>query len=245
MKKAVLGLLMFFVLGCTKDDNANLLDVTLCKKVIVINSNGKEEMTYNYIYDGNKLFKRTESTNNIVFREIRYFYTNNLISQINVDYIDNPFPYNVDYDCYYTYDKVGQLIKEENNMENGIEGNTLITYTFNEDKTITANYYEGSVLSVSNSFTILNNDFVKATKATFAYDDKNSPFKNIIGNNPLISPILPQPNLPFTGTNHNCTKINGTGYSVDCKYEYDLENYPIKVSISDNYNTTETYYFFY
>ena len=236
---------MVFVLGCTKDDKANFSDTTLCKKVIVMDSNGEEMKTYDYTYDGNKLLKRTESTNNIDFKEIRYFYTNNLISHINVDYIDNPFPYYVDYDSYYTYNKTGQLIKEENNMENGIEGNTQIIYAFNEDKTITANYYEGSVLSVSNSFTILNNDFIKATNATFSYDDKNSPFKNIIGNNPLISPILPESNILFTGTNHNCTKINGTGYSVDCKYQYDLENYPIKVSISDNYNTTETYYFFY
>ena len=190
MKKIVLlfAVLSLVMVSCSSDseDNNTNNPILVTQVTQVVEHNGTTQtVTMNFTYDGTKIANQTIVGTN---EQINYSYDGNLISKREY-IIDNELIE----ERYYTYNSNGKLTSYKN-IDYGSSDpyQSIYTYTYNTNGTISFVNEQGYVsTNVTNSFTgmIYLNAEGLATKiensygltTTYTYDDKNCPFKNVLG----------------------------------------------------------------
>jgi hypothetical protein len=256
MKKIILTLATLFVLtSCSKDDPSNptSLDsgLVLLKKMGLTNPQTNVTTSGEFTYDGNKIVQSTLGTAKTV-----YTYTGELITKTNTTFTDATPPQQT----IYTY--------ENNNLKTALLTTTSVgsistnfskktDYQYKTDGTIS--YTEVSKFSVSNLppttitgklyFTSGNltkketeyyngSTVVSRTVVTNEFDNKNNPYKNVLGYNKLLD-------LETNNFTNNITK-SSTQYStivdgvtsptsrreITYTYTYSEKDYPLAASFS-------------
>jgi hypothetical protein len=199
-----------------------------------------------YIYIGNKMDR--VMVNGQLNK--KYYYSGDYITKIE-EYIDNQLRWiNT-----YTYDNnklATQIFVDLNpDPDPNVTSGLKTIYTYNTNNTISYLEYVGTdsvqnSLSGSGIITLLNGQLVKHEFSNgttiITYDDKNSPFKNIIG----FDKLMPSDKFGLYQIN-NCKTIKFYNNSINTYYyEYNEQGYPISSYIINSSGTssniTQYYY---
>ena len=245
MKKLIYLLSVTFLLlqSCSSgEDSSSGSSVILCKKM------GPGNFTIDYVYNGNKIEKTM--INDQILR--KYYYTGNLISKVE-DYIDNQvrvistFTYNNNQlishlIIFYPYpaDPFEPIYAQKTD------------FTHNSNNTISYEIYSGtpteqSTLVNNGTITLINGEIGtvennSGTITNYTYDNKNSPFKNVLG----VDKIIPYPftQCDFDSKKHNLISKNSSdGSSWSLNYQYNNQDYPSS-SVYDNTSVSPRQYFY-
>ncbi|MCX6185353.1 MAG: hypothetical protein NTX74_10115 [Flavobacterium sp.] len=243
MKKKyyILSIVFLIIQSCTSVDSVSNGTI-LVKKKIETNPDGV--FTSIYEYDENKIVSAKLTQNDINLYNISYYtYTGNFITEVKIYNNSNTllgkgiYNYNLD-------NKVSSYIELDYQNNTGRKA----TYTYNPNGTISSSEYEGSLTSQTSLFktktiTFSNgevNSLIEyigsSTKTTyFIYDNKNSPYKNIIGIDKISYVGF---NSNISEINHNViqqTTINNPNNIVfNFQYNYDSNGYPTNKIKSSN-----------
>ena len=231
MKKLLL-LSAFLIFACSSDDNS--IDAVLVEKFELSfidndpNSStfGEQyQSVYSYNYDGNKL---TSIDLEIISEGIE------IPEAIQVQYntanqITSLYLYGGDF-TEYEYDEQGR-ISVYTYVENSSTGQTNSNVTnliYNQDGTVSTLDENGfgttSALDDDGNIVSIKNNDSNEPYYVASYDNKNNPFKNVLGNSFYIW-LNP---LDIGGFNNNVTSLNGVSWS----YSYDSNNYPLTIYTS-------------
>lgn len=234
MKKLIL-LSAFLIYACSSDDSVdNSIDTFLVERFELSfidndqNSSAFGEQyqsVYSYNYDGNKL---TSVDLEIISEGI------DIPEAIQVQYnsanqITNLYLYGGDF-TEYEYDEQGRM-SVYTYVENSSTGQTNSSVTnliYNQDGTVSALDENGFGTTYTlddddNIVSIKNNDSNEPYYVA-SYDNKNNPFKNVLGHSFYIW-LNP---LDIGGFNNNVISLNGVSWS----YSYDSNNYPLTIYTS-------------
>jgi hypothetical protein len=242
------GIVLFFVLMlmCSSCSNSDGTSFGLLVKKIVSNDGNGNKIITDYVYDGNKLV--SISNNNGII--IKYLYTGNLITNTET-YINSQLTYETQY--VYNMDKV-QTIKTIDlydfsehraiytyNIDNTVDivnsKIDLVTATETINSTEKLFYSNGNVMKHIFTF-ISGTQFVSTS--TYVYDEKNNPFKNVLGNSILQNnSINNELSVYRTSSQSGSTSISST-YTTT----YNTANFPTK-RVYHSGNITATYEYFY
>lgn len=250
----------------TDDSNnsSNSDNSALVKTVTTTTSDGdySSVITEEYFYEGNKIERKLEyrsgsyySNSDEVYRTYNYTYTNNKISNVRIYDFDNDLVEEFVFD----YDSNGNLTSY---TEEYFEYSEISSYSFTYDGNYimsceTESYYDNIYYDYTKYTTNSNGDIIygesvqscgfsaerstgeDATIANVEYDSNPSPFKNIEGNNFIITTdasIFAYADL--YGYHNNVTKITWSdydeSYSTDFTYDYNSDNYPRNVQIFED-----------
>ena len=249
MKKLLL-LASLFVFACSSDDSSNTNDDNLNNYKLVetyqysyVNNDPNSdnfgnlyETTASYSYDGNKLLNITISNNNgsgtvnytynennkisgVYFAggdvgEAEYDNQGRLVTWTYTDVDDNPIGNPSISVANFVYNQDGSVVQTWQG-----EGQSTYTYSFDQNDNIT---------------TIINPDAWDGnTEKNYTYDNKNNPFKNILGNSFFIN-IWFKPNISDTGKNNNV--ITAENENNIFFYTYDEDDYPISFNSPNGFN---------
>ena len=208
MKKIVIGIFMVFVVGCSNDDksgNDNNSSTILIKKIITNNG------SYNYLsmfsYNGNKISEIKNYGDYYLSSKEVFTYTGDLITKIIKTEFNFTGPNDdTQTETFLEYDIYGKIILETILYDSGTS--EKIYYNYGQNGTITTTsinniigqnlnypYYPSSTsyafsdnLLVNDTKTIVySNSYEDISNNTYIYDNKNSPYKNIVGFNALFS----------------------------------------------------------
>ena len=246
-----ISFLILILQSCTSSEDINDSNSTsvLIKKKIETTPDGTFTSIYSYTND--KLIKI--SLNNGV-RVANYFYSGDLIERVEVKDNNN----NLISKMTYNYNSNNQIISyiELNYINNtGDRG----VFTYNSNGTISCIEYEGD-LTLQNNQTLtkvisldngevssLSINYSSSTETTnFTYDNKNSPYKNILGINKVSYALIGR----FTSDiNHNIlqytTSGNGYSYQYDYQYTYNSGEYPTTRTETSGGNSDSYIEYFY
>lgn len=225
----------------------------LLTKVIETNSNN-EAITAEFFYNGNKLNYVTDNGNN----KSVFIYTDNLITAIN-SYTDNVLETKDE----YVYDANSRLIehKQYDYTDTG-DVNHLYKFTFvyNSNNTINYELYSivpsagfnslesSGIINLDANQNIISNTDTDAisnevTSYTYTFDDKNNPYKNIVGFE-KIRYSWPSDEIDGSILNNVLNvNINSSSNSITT-YTYNALNFPITSTFSGNGETYNTQYFY-
>jgi hypothetical protein len=234
--------------SCSSSSNNsdNVSSIELCKRQSWVNG------YFDYTYDGNKILTTT-SGGQLAFK---YFYTGDLITKVE-SYASNELIRST----IFTYNNK-QLITEvalfylTDVLEPDSSGYRR-TFSYNSNNTISNVEYVGT-LSLQNTIirtgtiTLINgeeairsylqieNNTIYTTTKTF--DDKNFPFKNVLG----VDKIFPSSNVGFAGRKYNVISVNYNNPSsaYNYNYQYNDQGYPIS-QVSTNGSTSSSCQYFY
>jgi hypothetical protein len=185
MKKLLylFAFLTVFLSSCSSD-NDDSSSLVLLKKYVETLEDGST-FTMNFNYNGNKLLGSTGDFNS----SSTVTYNGNLITKI--EYFNGS---TLTQENIYQYNNNDKLINFKSNEYYSTSGNygTSVDYTYNSDGTVSFSKYSGDLslpltLSSEGYFTFDSHGRVTSAvqdngyTETFTYDDKNSPFKNILG----------------------------------------------------------------
>ena len=244
MKKIIYLISISFLLlqSCSSEDGPNSgSSPILCKKMVL------GTFVFDYIYNGNKIDK---SMLNGQLNE-KYYYTGDFITKKEA-YTDNN---QLRWITTYTYVNgrlATRLFVDLNpSFDPDITSGLKTIYTYIDGDTISyENYFgtatEQNTLSSMGEITLLNGQVVQnegpdgITLAT--YDNKNSPFKNVIG----FDKLNPSNNVVIQG-NNNVITIQYPNNQINTNYyQYNEQGYPISSYIigssGSSSNTTQYYY---
>ena len=250
MKRTYLLLLMIAVtiVSCKKSDNRESIkepeepviddpdnpdngeqpnpETATLLQTIVMTSNGATK-TYTITYQGNtaKIDKIAENGGTFT----TYVYDGEHIQKVYWG-SENSDDYNA-----YSYDGSGRLTKDDNFRSSGEDGVTQLSYSGN--KTIVSGEGVGGMeieLSYdSGNLTgaVLSDEGTVAGEVAITYDDKNAPFKNVVGWKEiryLVGAPLGD-NIGFEdilGAGNNPLKLTGTfgGSNVEVNYVYEFSD---------------------
>ena len=169
----------------SEDDSNNISDVLVTKIIETYEDNST--YTTEYVYSGTKLVSSTDSDG-----EYQLFtYTGNLITKIEYFLSDDT----LDQVETYTYDSSDRLISFVRVFPTDTDWGNKETYTYNTNGTIFVNYYSGDYNSQTNLdqtgvITFLNGEISQIATSDgntddYTYDNKNNPFKNVLGYNKI------------------------------------------------------------
>jgi hypothetical protein len=233
VKQLLLMTLIFSLLSCTKDENVNDSKglILLKKKVITHSINDIE--TFTYEYDRNKIVSL--KTDGGFVRT--YTYTGNQITRIFETSLSG-FQRSIDFT--YIEGKIFSRIEKSSS-----EGTRTIFYTHNTDGSISIKYSGNNGAGIA-KLSMQNGNIIKYENGyntyTYEFDNKNNPFKNVLGFNLLLEPN------DGTFSPNNMTKYGGAGGEGDYyDYKYNNEGYPTEmkkrnVPISGSDRFTQFYY---
>lgn len=235
MRKLFYAFSVFAVLfaSCSSDsDSSSVESAVLLKKVIATDGSGTQ--TTDYHYNGNKVIDGTRSNGS----KNVYYYTGDLITKVAFFESGSTVPSNEE---FITYD-AQQRIVETTIYYYSIGNNALKnTYQHNADGTISYERFTGDSSSqntlIKRGKLFLNaaGEVIKVEhydvdgalleNQVYAYDSKNSPFKNILGFNKLFvhHSMGKWNNIASYGT-YNAANTLSHGYEID--YQYTSSNYP-------------------
>ena len=213
------------------DNNTNT-PVTNNSNNVLIKTIKDSEFKDEYLYNGKKLLSRKFYTKDVLHTTINYIYDGDLITGVKV--YDEPGNVFVAEEVF-TY-KNSQLISKYYIDYQDSKSNSKSEYSYNGNGTITE-LIDGWEKK-STIYTLSNGEIVKAEetfdnktlKYIFRYDDKNSPFKNIIGYTPFLLEDMDE-YLDMGGIKNNITIINTIESNVQEKeiyytYIYNSDNFP-------------------
>ena len=246
-------------------NNSSNSDSSVLVKTITTTTNDGDYsnvITEEYFYEGNKIERKLEyrsgsdySNSNEVYRTYNYTYTNNNISNVkrydSNDELEREYIFNYDSNgklisysnehftygekILYTLDYDGNYILacETVIYDDVVNYNYYTKYTINSNSDLT---FMESVQSCSFSAPLLPSDDDDFGTANVEYDNNPSPFKNVEGNNFILTTeILTYADL--LGYYNNVTKVTFNGgdgtYSILLTYDYNSDNYPRNVQISE------------
>lgn len=260
MKRAfyLLTLTVFLLQACSSSDDNSTESTTLilCKKMIETDPQGT--FTTNYTYNGNKITRANlvVNYNNGSSGEAIAYYTYNgdLISQVEIKINNTLVEKQI-----YNYNQSNQLISftQLNYLD---ETGDKMVYTHNQNGTINSIEYSGDLINQNtvesnNLISFLNGEIsslvenyggtIKTT--TFSYDNKNYPFKNVLGFDKISFAVIGS----FTSEiNHNLIQMiieqNGSSTAtINIEHTYDSNNFPISSTETINGFSDYTYEYFY
>lgn len=219
MKKSIFLLLIFFTLfSCSKDDDNIIKDDSVLVKRIET-SDGSFYTTFTY--EGNMLVKISSSNG---YYQI-YTYTGDLITHVDMYNSANMSRGSEDLEYFnnklYTIKKYGPDGKITGKAE----------FTYNSDESI--------ITCGATKYYLLNGNIVKIEESltnycSYTYDNKNNPFKNIMGiksmNSFYDSEFIGNANNVLTITNPYFINHDETT-QIQYTYEYNSQDYPISQTI--------------
>lgn len=246
MKKSlILIILAVLTISCSSDSSSNqTFSGVLIQKTIQQFTNGSPSITTFYHYNGAKLTSVT--SDDFLYK---YFYSGNLIIKEEI-YHTNDLAYVLDFD----YDPQNRLIQYKReavgpgqifrnvyhyNTDNTISVDEYFIYeTGSEEELTQAKYYMSSAGEIEK---MENYNGTVTETATFTYDSKNNPFKNVLGMDKLLIP---------GGFYSNVIHQVYTGYppevsDVTSEFTYNSDNYPIAMSRTIGTNQDSTMQYFY
>ena len=209
-----------FLQACSSessDNNEN--SIILCKHKVF--SNGS---SWDYSYDGNKILM-VKTGNSIL---LKYYYTGDLITKVE-NYDSNEIVRRIT----FSYNNINQLISEENVYYLPDLTYNKTDYIHNSNNTISFIQYtgapgsysvftSGTIILVNNEENIYQDNF---QTITMTYDNKNSPFKNVLG----VDKLFPTSQVGFGGRYSNPVSVNfsNSNSSNTYQYQYNQQGYPI------------------
>lgn len=209
-----------FLQACSSessDNNEN--SIILCKHKVF--SNGS---SWDYSYDGNKILM-VKTGNSIL---LKYYYTGDLITKVE-NYDSNEIVRRIT----FSYNNINQLISEEAVHYLPDLTYNKTDYIHNSNNTISFIQYTGAPgsYSVFTSGTIIlvnNEENVRQDNfqtITMTYDNKNSPFKNVLG----VDKLFPTSQVGFGGRYSNPVSVNfsNSNSANTYQYQYNQQGYPI------------------
>ena len=246
MKKLLL-LSALFIFACssddssdTNDDNSNNYKLVETYQYSYVNNDPNSnnfgnlyETTASYSYDGNKLLNITIS-NNDGSGTVNYTYNeNNKISGV----------YFVGGDVGEAeYDNQGRLVTwTYTDVDDNPVGNPSIgvaNFVYNQDNSVVQTWSLGSSFTYlfdqnGNITTITNPAWDGNTEKNYTYDNKNNPFKNILGNGFFINAWFQGLNLHPSINNNIITAENENNIFF---YTYDEDDYPISFNSPNGFD---------
>ncbi len=251
MKRLLLLLIFPFILfqSCSSSDSEPVPpDSVLVKKIVQTTPQGIFASSYSY--DGYKIIK-SEFTAPDYISETMYTYTGDLITE-SVSYTNTTLVAR----RYYIYENNRLASSLLLDYADGL--GTRVTYADNTDGTVTSSVYSGDLLAQdalesTNTITFSNGEAISLVQDsgtiiktnTFAYDDKNYPFKNVVGfdkiayagKGPFVNPI-----------NHNIVQRTNTEtgspvYTTDLHFTYNASGFPLTQKAGTNTDTVVRYYY--
>lgn len=252
MKRILPLLSILFVLfqSCSSSDSDSPSQNSILIKRIV-QTTPQAEYISDFTYNGLKMVQSIQTAPNFLRRGV-YTYTGNLITKIEYFNIDNAlfetriFNYNTD-------NKIASMIKLLHLSGNGIR----VTFTHNSDGSVTAIGYNGDLinqntLEYNNTITFFSNGEISSMVEnmgvqilTCSYDNKNNPFKNVIGFDEIS---YANEGFFATAINHNLTQTNSYRpnipvYTTNFTYTYNSDDFPLSQTYDNLAGlTTYTYY---
>lgn len=245
MKKLIaLAAITLIILSCSGDDSQStdpVSDTILLKKAILTNE-AEQSITYNYLYNGNKIVSMTGSDGS----SVTYLYTDN-----NITYKKSTSA-GMTREEFNEYDEDGKLTTNINKTifhnNPSISANINSSYTYNEDGTTSVHdiidFLEGSSGDRERDYQIIYSentityDYGGNYKDIYTYDEKNNPMKNVLGFNDLSQNLL----TLYTQTNQT-----GSVMMYDYDYQYNDVDYPVSAILNagDFNNSIQTYHYQY
>lgn len=255
----LIGLLLITLFSCTKEGDNNIVNVyndsnsILLKNIIIRNKNTNAIFkSINFIYNGNKIIKSVEQNGNTSF----YEYTGDLISNIKIFNFNNELI--LEYDFMYLNNNLSQTIYKEFQNNYSEKRN----YLFNGNL-INFQYFKGDLLDqnilLKTGTILFQNDEIKERNITYnlqnstqqhityEYDDKNNPYKNVIGIDKLMIELDRFGGIYKNPISTMSVYNNSVYNSVNYTYQYNSNNYPIK-SMDDSNNLLSNFkyeYYYY
>jgi hypothetical protein len=206
--------------GGSNNNNNNSNSIVLCKKMSWASG------SFDYTYDGNRILMAT-SGGEVV---LKYYYTGDLITKVE-DYDSNELARRLT----FSYNNINQLDSEEVVYYLPDPSNPTYTktdYTYNSNNTISFIEYtgvpgsysvftNGTITLVNNEENVYQDNF---QTITMTYDNKNSPFKNVLG----VDKLFPTSQIGFGGRYSNPITVNFSNNSTNTyQYQYNEQDYPI------------------
>lgn len=253
MKKmvALLSGIVLLLGSCSSDDaGSGQSDNVLVKKVVSVDADGVEGMTFNYSYAGNKI--NTVSVSN--GQKVVYFYTGNLITKTE-RYLAANGP--LELEAVFQYDANERLVKEEMKyfMDSSL---TTRNYTHETDGSVSFLEYAGEIGSITElvstgkyffnadkevvKFQATNVNSNLTTTTNFTYDNQNSAFKNVLGWGKIFSNLTGKTNNVLTSTIVAADDVVLDSYSN--QYEYNTQGYPTSNTTTIGSTTNKVNYFY-
>lgn len=246
MKKIIYLLSISFLMlqACSTSNNNsdNSNSIILCKRQLSGNA------YFDYTYDGNKIL--TTKFNGLLL--FKYYYTGDLITKVE-SYDGNELSIT----SIFTYNNNNQLISEVGLRYLPEPSGYRRTFSYNSNNTISTVEYSGT-LSLQNTIiqtgtiTLINGEEAISSNLnietntiftrTKTYDDKNSPFKNILGADKLFLSSV----FGFGGKRNPVSITNSypTISNITINYQYNDQGYPLS-QFSTNGNSTVSFQYFY
>jgi hypothetical protein len=241
-------LLSLVITSCSNSDGDINPNGLLLRKVI---SDGVEILVS---YNGNRIER---ITSNDGLDETKFYYTGDLITKIEVYYGAILATLK-----RYQYDGQGNPVNFiDYNYNTKTSEKVILAY--NLDGTLTYNLYKGNLVSQNNissrqsNATITNGEITSLNEVDntyswspsdktykLTYDNKNTPFKNILGYEKIL---LIDRNFSENGINHNNVKeitidnLSGESYtSMTADIQYNSNNFPINIEYTYKYAYNDT-----
>lgn len=235
----------FVLQSCASDDSGNQPTEGGVLLQSTVQTTGSDSYTTNYTYNGNKIASSVIENGDTTL----YSYTGNQITSIEVQNANGV----TSYEFEFTYS--GGHMVEAKRTQTGLGIVMLQTFAYPNATTITGQTFIGdensqdqllydqvyTIGSNGEISTLANTASGSTTTYSYTYDDKNNPFKNVVGWSDL---------LLLQGVDHNIlttsssTNGNVTG-SESATYTYNTDDYPatsIRTSSgSDPISTTYSY----
>ena len=233
MKKLLYLLFAIALIGCSSDEDESASDDIqtgknlLVKSINLTDSSEGNSNLLEYSYEGNKLVKLLSTSTSIYYTGKRifsntYIYTDNLISVINRYNSEQE----LSYQTFLEYDDFDRLISIRDDAETSRYDDNLLSFVYSSDNTEVTSSNAGTVVKFNSGNISFTND---REQGKYTYDDKHSPFKNIIGNNEIFSLTIGflERDVIYFGANNNFVKIESSdGSEVSYTYDYNNEGYP-------------------
>lgn len=235
------ALALVFTSCSTESSSNDPILVTEVTETIEYNGNS-QTFTVNFNYNGNKLVSQIYGSDNINFT-----YTGDLITK--TEYYHNN---EVVQENFYEYNTNDQLIIFKRlEYETGGIYESIYTYTYNTNGTVSylrESGYSPNLNDSSNGTFYFNTDGLVSQVDTsygeiivYTYDNKNSPYKNILGVDKLLFEEN-DANSYIKNIITSVTEYGSNSYSSNYVYTYNSNNYPTQSIEDDGYEVvTRTY----
>ncbi|OAZ05336.1 hypothetical protein [Flavobacterium succinicans] len=226
MKKllSLLGATLLVLASCSTDDtnSSNPTASILVKKMSTVN-NGKT-YTQDFTYSGNKIVSTVDSDGN----KTAYTYTGDFITKI----VDTDNKGAVDYTIEFSY--TNSKLTSKTTYESGAQYKYRTKYVHNTDGTISYEEFRTAVATgVEQEYgyigkytykggNLIKNEYLyygSENTASYEYDTKNTPFKNVLGFNLLLEEDM---------TSNNIVKITYSKSKdvISNTYIYNADGFP-------------------
>jgi hypothetical protein len=224
--------------SCSKDENTSEPVSSMLVKKKISTYSIDDIVTTTYKYDGNKIVSASNDGGFVA----NYTYTGNVITKIE-ERVNNQFQSSLEYT--YVDGKVATEVFKRN-----YGGTNSYTYTYNANGTISYKLFQSGNETSTGLLTTVNGNIVKKelfsngilfSTQVFEYDNKNNPFKNVLGFNLLIDTYE---DMFFP---NNRTKDSADGSDVNYTFKYDTNNFlseKKRINISTGNSNELTQYFY-